>query len=175
MHDKSDHFFDLPFDRKQVNLVISGTASAKQLPTENLRLIVNPFYQTKAIQGVYDINPVFSMNATLRWTSSNNHWSVAQQGNNVFNNKIKTTSTQGNQDYGMTMRQNLGFSNSDAHLSLRQLQTETKTTDRHFAHGVLRQRKYFFDLIVLHRIASNSSINSTRCFRIVFAKRKSAT
>ena len=106
VHDKSDHFFDLPFDRNQLNFVLAGTASVKLLPKENLRLIINPFYQNRGIQGVYDIDHVFSMNATLRWASANDRWSVALQGNNVFNNKMKATSTQGNQDYGMTLRTN---------------------------------------------------------------------
>lgn len=64
-HDKSSHFFDLPFNRKKLSVILGGTASVKLSSTQDLRLILNPFYQTKAIQGVYDISPVFSMDAKV--------------------------------------------------------------------------------------------------------------
>lgn len=105
-HDKSDHFFDLPFDRKKISFIFSGTGSVKLLANQNLRLILNPFVQTKAIQGVYDINPIFMMDASLRWESRSQHWAVTAKGNNIFNGKIKTVSRQGNQDFSMTVAQN---------------------------------------------------------------------
>ncbi len=49
-HDKSRNFFDLPFDRKKLSVILGGTASVKLCSTQDLRLILNPFYQTKAIQ-----------------------------------------------------------------------------------------------------------------------------
>lgn len=72
----------------------------------HLWLILNPFVQTKAIQGVYDINPIFMMDASLRWESRSQHWAVTAKGNNIFNGKIKTVSRQGNQDFSMTVAQN---------------------------------------------------------------------
>ncbi|HRM88238.1 MAG TPA: TonB-dependent receptor, partial [Prevotella sp.] len=56
-HDKSDYFFDLPFNRKKLTAVLGGTASIKFCHTQDLRLILNPFFQSKAIQGVYDVSP----------------------------------------------------------------------------------------------------------------------
>ena len=53
-HDKSSHFFDLPFNRKKLSVRLGGTASVKLCSTQDLRLILNPFIQSKAIQGVYD-------------------------------------------------------------------------------------------------------------------------
>ena len=100
-HDKSDHFFDLPFDRKKLSVVLGGTASVKLCSTQDLRLILNPFYQTKAIQGVYDISPIFSMDAKLQWSSHDGRWGLRLNGNNIFNNKYDTRSVQGNQDYRM--------------------------------------------------------------------------
>ena len=105
-HDKSDHFFDLPFDRKKLSVVLGGTASVKLCSTQDLRLILNPFYQTKAIQGVYDINPIFSMNAKLQWSSHDGKWGLRLNGNNIFNNKYDTRSVQGNQDYRMKINYN---------------------------------------------------------------------
>ena len=105
-HDKSDHFFDLPFDRKKLSVVLGGTASVKLCSTQNLRLILNPFYQTKAIQGVYDISPIFRMNAKLQWSSHDGRWGVRLNGSNIFNNPYDTRSVQGNQDYRMKINYN---------------------------------------------------------------------
>ena len=105
-HDKSSHFFDLPFDRKKLSVILGGTASVKLCSTQDLRLILNPFYQTKAIQGVYDISPIFRMNAKLQWTSHDGKWGLRLNGNNIFNNKYDTRSVQGNQDYRMKINYN---------------------------------------------------------------------
>ena len=105
-HDKSSHFFDLPFNRKKLSVRLGGTASVKLCSTQDLRLILNPFYQTKAIQGVYDISPVFSMDAKLQWSSHDGRWGLRLTGNNIFNNQFDTRSTQGNQDYRMKLNYN---------------------------------------------------------------------
>ena len=100
-HDKSRNFFDLPFNRKKLSVILGGTASVKLCSTQDLRLILNPFIQSKAIQGVYDISPIFRMNAKLQWSSHDGRWGLRLNGNNIFNNKYDTRSVQGNQDYRM--------------------------------------------------------------------------
>ena len=100
-HDKSSNFFDLPFNRKKLSVILGGTASIKLCNTQDLRLILNPFIQSKAIQGVYDISPIFRMNAKLQWSSHDGRWGLRLNGNNIFNNKYDTRSVQGNQDYRM--------------------------------------------------------------------------
>ena len=105
-HDKSSHFFDLPFNRKKLSVILGGTASVKLCNTQDLRLILNPFIQSKAIQGVYDISPVFRMNAKLQWSSHNGKWGVRLNGSNIFNNQFDTRSVQGNQDYRMKVNYN---------------------------------------------------------------------
>lgn len=105
-HDKSSHFFDLPFNRKKLSVILGGTASVKLCSTQDLRLILNPFIQSKAIQGVYDISPIFRMNAKLQWTSHDGKWGLRLNGNNIFNNKYDTRSVQGNQDYRMKINYN---------------------------------------------------------------------
>ena len=105
-HDKSRNFFDLPFDRKKLSVILGGTASVKLCSTQDLHLILNPFYQTKAIQGVYDISPIFSMDAKLQWSSHDGKWGVRLNGSNIFNNWFDTRSVQGNQDYRMKINYN---------------------------------------------------------------------
>ena len=105
-HDKSSNFFDLPFNRKKLSVILGGTASVKLSSTQDLRIILNPFYQTKAIQGVYDISPVFRMDAKLQWSSHDGKWGVRLNGSNIFNNRFDTRSVQGNQDYRMKINYN---------------------------------------------------------------------
>ena len=105
-HDKSSNFFDLPFNRKKLSAILGGTASVKLCNTQDLRLILNPFFQSKAIQGVYDISPIFRMNAKLQWTSHDGKWGLRLNGNNIFNNLYDTRSVQGNQDYRMKVNYN---------------------------------------------------------------------
>lgn len=105
-HDKSSHFFDLPFNRKKLSVILGGTASVKLCNTQDLRLILNPFFQSKAKQGVYDISPIFSMNAKLQWSSHDGRWGVRLNGSNIFNNRFDTRSVQGNQDYRMKINYN---------------------------------------------------------------------
>ena len=105
-HDKSCNFFDLPFNRKKLSVILGGTASVKLCSTQDLRLILNPFYQTKAIQGVYDISPIFRMDAKLQWSSHDGKWGVRLNGSNIFNNRFDTRSVQGNQDYRMKINYN---------------------------------------------------------------------
>lgn len=105
-HDKSSNFFDLPFNRKKFSVILGGTASIKLCQTQDLRLILNPFYQTKAIQGVYDISPIFRMNAKLQWSSHDGKWGLRLNGSNIFNNLYDTRSVQGNQDYRMKINYN---------------------------------------------------------------------
>ncbi len=105
-HDKSSHFFDLPFNRKKLSVRLGGTASVKLCSTQDLRLILNPFIQSKAIQGVYDISPIFRVDAKLQWSSHDGKWGLRLNGNNIFNNKYDTRSVQGNQDYRMKINYN---------------------------------------------------------------------
>lgn len=105
-HDKSSNFFDLPFNRKKISVILGGTASVKLCNTQDLRLILNPFFQSKAIQGVYDISPIFSMDAKLQWSSHDGKWGLRLNGNNIFNNLYDTRSVQGNQDYRMKVNYN---------------------------------------------------------------------
>lgn len=105
-HEKSSHFFDLPFNRKKLSAILGGTASVKLCKTQDVRLILNPFFQSKAIQGVYDISPIFRMNAKLQWSSHDGKWGLRLNGSNIFNNKYDTRSVQGNQDFRMKLNNN---------------------------------------------------------------------
>ena len=99
-HDRTN-FFNMPIDRTRLSGIISGMAVAKLSQKHNIQLILNPFFQTKAIQGVYDIDPLLRLNATLRYTSKDGKWSLVAKGENILNTHINTRSTIYNQDYAM--------------------------------------------------------------------------
>lgn len=105
-HEKSSNFFDLPFDRQKISVILGGTASFKLCRTQDLRLTLNPFFQSKAIQGVYDISPFFKMDAKLQWTSRDEKWGIHVNSDNLFNNQFDTRSIQNNQDYRMKVNNN---------------------------------------------------------------------
>ena len=69
----------------------------------DIRLTLNPSFQSKAIQGIYDIDPYFRLHASLRWTSDNGKWSAIIAGNNILNNHVNVYSRLANQDYSMHM------------------------------------------------------------------------
>ena len=100
-NDKSSNFFDIPFNRTSLSAMLGGTAFIKLSQRHNIQLILNPFYQSKGIQGIYDIDPMFRMNLSLRWSSDNGKWSITARGNNIFNSHVNARSTIGNQDYVM--------------------------------------------------------------------------
>ena len=99
-HDKTQ-FFDLPIDRTCLSGILGGMAVAKLSSRHNIQFTLNPFFQTKAIQGLYDIDPFLRLNATLRYTSKNGKWSLVAKGENILNAHIDTRSTIANQDYTM--------------------------------------------------------------------------
>ncbi len=99
-HDKTQ-FFDLPIDRTCLAGIFSGMAVVKVSQRHNIQFILNPFFQTKAIQGVYDIDPFLQLNATLRYTTKNGKWSLVAKGENILNAHMSTSSTIAHQDYAM--------------------------------------------------------------------------
>ncbi len=99
-HDKTN-FFDLPIDRTCLSGILGGMAVARLSQKHNVQFTLNPFFQTKAIQGLYDIDPFLRLNATLRYTTANGKWSLVAKGENILNAHIDTHSTIVNQDYTM--------------------------------------------------------------------------
>ena len=100
-HDKSNNFFDLPIDRTCLSGILSAMAVIKFSQRHNIQFILTPFFQTKAIQGVYDIDPLLRLNATLRYSTPNGKWSLVARGDNILNGHATTHSSIGNQDYAM--------------------------------------------------------------------------
>lgn len=105
-NDKCDDFFDLPFNRGKFSVIAGGMASFLLSKKTNIRLMLNPFFQSDAIQGVYDIKNLFQLNASLRWASADDKWNIILSGNNLTNSSFRLLSKYGNQDFYMKVRQN---------------------------------------------------------------------
>ena len=103
--DKINHFFDLPFNRSRFTVRTGGNLSALLSKRPNVRFSVSPTFQSRSIQGVYDISGIFSLNASMRWASANGKWNAVLSGNNLTNRQIVTHSGYGNQDFGLRVRQ----------------------------------------------------------------------
>lgn len=101
--DKSDSFFDLPFDRHKIVFICGTTTTFKLSSKPDLRFTLNGFYQHNAIQGIYDIDPVFRLNTTLRWTSPSQRASFTLSLRNINNSSMYAKVNYGGQRYGMKM------------------------------------------------------------------------
>ena len=100
-HDKSGQFFDLPFDRHCFAAILAANVSMRLSQRHHILLTLEPFVQSKTIQGVYDIDPLPFLSGSLRWTSANSKWSLIAKGQNILNTSARTRTTLGNQDYTM--------------------------------------------------------------------------
>lgn len=104
LYDRCDHFFGLPFRRGKVTFLAGSTTSARLSRKYDLRFSVNPFFQSAAIQGLLDIHPLFTLNASLRWTSANKKWMVRLSGNNLTDRSMRFQSVCGNQHLETKLR-----------------------------------------------------------------------
>ncbi len=103
-HDKSDSFA-VPFDRSALTTILGANLNCKLCPRQGLSLLVNPFAQFNALQGVYDIGTYFRLNATLRWQSPKGHWAVSAACRNITNSRIRTSDTWAGQNFKMDVWQ----------------------------------------------------------------------
>ncbi len=109
IHDKDNNFYDIPFNRNAFSGMFRANLSYMLWKAQNLMLIVNPSYQTKALQGVYDIKAAFFLYASMQWASQDGHWSVIASCDNITNGKITTHDTWENQNYKMKIWQRRTF------------------------------------------------------------------
>lgn len=82
---KDSHFWDTSFDRD--NLAIVGTMNNNITFSSkpDLKMNISAFYQSGAIQGIYDLNPSFNLDASLIWTFAKEKAQLVLKGLDVFN------------------------------------------------------------------------------------------
>lgn len=93
--DKREKYNDLSFDRNVVVVTVSGSVFMKLLRRYDLYAVINPSFSSKDIAGLYDISPLFRLDARLQWSSENKRWGFCLSGANITNCSRKLTANFG--------------------------------------------------------------------------------
>ena len=90
-HDKNSHFHDIAFDRHKFSVILNTTNTFILSKKPNIIGTLGGFYQSRAIQGVYNLSPVCNIFTSLQWASSDGKTKVILKGNDIFNTLNMTT------------------------------------------------------------------------------------
>ena len=113
-HDKLDDFHGIHFNRKKFSAVLTSNNTFILSKKPNLVANLSGRYQSKAIQGFYDIRPMGSLDASLQWTSVNGRAKFILKGTDLFH----TTSPHTFIDWeGQRMEQRLDWDNRNVSLT----------------------------------------------------------
>lgn len=83
-HDKLDDFHGIGIDRKKCSAVFTANNTFILSRKPQLVLNVSGRYQTAAIQGIYDIRPMGTADASLQWTSANKKATLILKGEDLL-------------------------------------------------------------------------------------------
>ncbi len=72
LKDKDSDFYTEPYAKSKNSFVINLTNTVNLSSDPNIKLELNGFYMNGAIQGVYDIEPMYNINAGLKWVLPGN-------------------------------------------------------------------------------------------------------
>lgn len=89
MRQKLDHFNDISFDNSKYlgQFFLNNTFTlSKSRP--NLKLDLNGYYITGAVQGIYDLGSVYNVSAGLKWLFTNDKATVLLKCDNIFRSNI---------------------------------------------------------------------------------------
>ena len=83
MHQRCDDYFDIPFNRKKWVFVTWLDNTFKV--GKHVSFELNGRYQSAAIQGTFDIQPLFNLEAAAKWTFAHEKASISIRGNDLLN------------------------------------------------------------------------------------------
>lgn len=89
MRQKLDHFNDISFDNSKYlgQFFLNNTFTlSKSRP--NLKLDLNGYYITGAVQGIYDLGSVYNVSAGLKWQFADDKATVLLKCDNIFRSNI---------------------------------------------------------------------------------------
>ena len=113
-HDKLDDFHGIHFNRKKFSADLTSNNTFILSKKPNLVANLSGRYQSKAIQGFYDIRPMGSLDASLQWTSVNGKAKLILKGTDLFH----TTTPHTFIDWeGQRMEQRLDWDNRNVSLT----------------------------------------------------------
>ena len=91
MKQKCSSFYDISFDRSKMLGVAQLDNSMKISQKPNLTLDISGYYQTEAIQGTYDIDPSWSLDAGVKWTFAKDKATLSARCSDIFNTSTPFT------------------------------------------------------------------------------------
>ncbi len=82
IQDKSDHFYDTPFDNSRLvgRVALNNTFNL----AESVKLTIHGFYVSPAQQGVYRLGDFYDVSAGLKWLFANNKGTFTLKYENIF-------------------------------------------------------------------------------------------
>lgn len=88
MTQRCDAFHDLAFDRSKWLGVVRMDNTIRLSRKPDLTLDLSGYYQSAAIQGTYDIDPSWSVNAGAKWTFDKSRASLSVRCNDIFESSL---------------------------------------------------------------------------------------
>lgn len=83
MRQRADHFYDIAFDRRKWLGVITCNNSFRA--GKNVLLNLDGFLQSPAIQGTYDIESLFRLSTSVKYTFADGNASISMKCDDIFN------------------------------------------------------------------------------------------
>ena len=90
-HDKNSHFHDIAFDRHKFSVILNTTNTFILSKKPDIIGTLAGFYQSRAIQGVYNLSPICNVSTSLQWASPDGKTKVILKGNDILNTSNMTT------------------------------------------------------------------------------------
>ena len=90
-HDKNSHFHDIAFNRHKFSVILNTTNTFILSKKPNIIGTLAGFYQSRAIQGVYNLSPICNVSTSLQWASPDGKTKVILKGNDILNTSNMTT------------------------------------------------------------------------------------
>lgn len=90
-HDKNSHFHDIAFNRHKFIVMLNTTNTFIISKKPSIVGTLTGFYQSRAIQGVYNLSPICNISTSLQWTSTDGKAKVILKGNDIFRTSNMTT------------------------------------------------------------------------------------
>lgn len=89
MQQKLDHFNDISFDNsKYLGQFFLNNTFTLSKTRPNLKLDLNGYYITGAVQGIYDLGSVYNVSAGLKWQFANDKATILLKCDNIFRSNI---------------------------------------------------------------------------------------
>ena len=107
-HDRLDDFHGIGFNRRKLSAVLTSNNTFILSRKPNLVANLSGRYQSAGIQGIYDIRPMGSVDASVQWTSANQKAKLILKGVDLF----RTSSPHTEIDWeGQRMERSLDWDN----------------------------------------------------------------